>query len=138
MSGGEWLDKPDGDGFYEWHAADPREVIDYARTSPDVVRVVADKVYGTKDRDPIWLPDMCRGKFKRLELSAPPPPPLPRSRMVEMTARVLVNKATSIAYLRVHFSDTEMYNDHAGLPEGRHRMIERCRILFGIEPEVSE
>ncbi len=126
----EWLDKPDGDGWW-WRVS-----------------------YDSKNMLPIWvgngwaqLPDGLKavkkvdGKWQRIKMPTPPPAPLPRERQVTLTAKVFIDDPESrflwcleVFFLRDGYHKTADRQKF----ETKQAAIKWVRDTYGLEPTVVE
>ncbi len=127
MSGGEWLDSPNGDGWWRFNCGGATNIylVCLGRAT------LPGEVTGT------LLGMMPSGWWMRVpDAPHPPPPPLPKSRMVEMTARVSRWNGPDTGYqLGLHVDGKAIY--HSAIPRTRDEAIELARREWQIEP-VSE
>jgi hypothetical protein len=121
----EWLDAPDGDGWW-WISATIGAGI--------IVYVFGDKAeHHGKTYE--WKKEWPLNKWQRVQPHTPvPPPPLPKSKMVTLTAKIDGRSAHGFA-LWIKPGDGQEVQTNAGTREGLRRL---CREQFGIEPDMSE
>ncbi len=120
MSGGEWLDKPTHAGIWWRYSFDIKDRY-------DLIPISGEQLGNT-----VWTKAY---KWQFCVYPTPPPPPLPKSRMVEMTARVFKANSCWNGIVEV-FGDVCHFRVHHIESQSRENCIKRCRD-YGVEP-VSE
>ncbi len=132
MSGGEWLDAPDGDGHYWMYGPEVHDLCSVTIYGQTVL-------YGGRGGEET-LSSCLGSKWQRIPEPTPPSPPLPKSCMVEMTARVTKTsegRGLAEVFLRgVNNKDT--VSRWSSMPWTMDDSAQWVRDSYGIEPEVSE
>lgn len=119
----EWLDKPDGDGWW-WLVEAQR---------PSIIVTVTGSTFRSNKEDYI-ITEAVKPKWQRVAPHTPVPKPLPKER----TVRAVVGWSMDMrcAFLKCGFEilASEAFDTDDALEDA----IAHCRETWGLEPEVVE
>lgn len=116
----DWLDAPDGDGWWWATDAGDRDVVNLVMVTGDTMKLAVSH-YTFKVNGPAR-------KWQRVKPHTPVPKPLPKSKQVTLTAKVHLNGVT-------------VYMDgkpELTVPFPKDVATREIRARFGIEPEVQD
>lgn len=117
MSDTEWKDKPDGDGWW-WRYSEDVNRFDAFFVSTDQIRITT------------WTDAY---KWLRMPKPAEPPKPLPKSRTVELRARIYYKSDVQLWACHLLLNGQRV-GEFSG--PSKSESIKHVRTTWGIEPEV--